>query len=39
MNLPNTNPLKYRAYVDGLRAVAILPELFFHAELSFFDKR
>ena len=35
MNLPNTNPLKYRAYVDGLRAVAVLPVLFFHADLGF----
>ena len=35
MNLPNTNPLKYRAHVDGLRAVAVLPVLFFHADLGF----
>ena len=27
--------LKYRAYVDGLRAVAVLPVLFFHAGLGF----
>jgi len=27
--------LKYRAYVDGLRAVAVLAVLFFHADLGF----
>lgn len=29
------NPLQYRAYIDGLRALAVLPVLFFHAELGF----
>ena len=33
--MPTTNPLKYRADVDGLRAVAVLPVLFFHADLGF----
>ena len=35
MSLPISSHLKYRAYVDGLRAVAVLPVLFFHANLGF----
>jgi peptidoglycan/LPS O-acetylase OafA/YrhL len=35
MNLPNSNAIKYRADVDGLRALAVLPVLFFHADLGF----
>lgn len=35
MESTHTNILKYRAYVDGLRAIAVLPVLFFHADLGF----
>lgn len=35
MILADRNSLKYRADVDGLRAVAVLPVLFFHADLGF----
>jgi peptidoglycan/LPS O-acetylase OafA/YrhL len=31
----NSPSLRYRAYIDGLRALAVLPVLFFHAELGF----
>ena len=33
--MPNPSHLKYRAHVDGLRAIAILPVIFFHAGLGF----
>ena len=33
MNVTNGNSLKYRADVDGLRAVAVLAVLFYHADL------
>lgn len=35
MSSTNSKILNYRAYVDGLRAVAVMPVLFFHADLGF----
>ena len=29
--------MKYRSEIDGLRAVAVLPVIFFHAGFSFFE--
>ncbi|MDX3925481.1 MAG: acyltransferase family protein [Shinella sp.] len=34
--IDHAGPLKYRPELDGLRAVAILPVLFYHADLSWF---
>ena len=31
-----SNPFTYRAYIDGLRALAVIPVVFFHADFSFF---
>lgn len=33
--MSGNNHLKYRAHVDGLRAIAILPVIFFHANVGF----
>lgn len=32
---PESNPAKYSAYIDGLRAIAVVAVLFFHADLGF----
>ena len=32
----NSNPFTYKAHIDGLRALAVLPVVFFHAGFSWF---
>ena len=35
--MTNPNSFEYKAYIDGLRALAVIPVVFFHAGFKWFE--